>query len=253
MESIRINELARELEVKSKAVLDYLSEIGVTDKKSHSSALEDEVAEKVRAHFRALNQEAAEEEPATGRKGSAPAKTARVSPPSEAKRDPEVRPEFQPIRRSIAEIKAEARKAVAPAPPRPVTAAERVAEKVSATAPSATGSPAGPARIPSTLLGPATRGPAVRPPVVGKPVDRKSTRLNSSHGYISYAVFCLKKKIPVNSSTTRSADRPASKGLNRLRQRAAAPTARRVPCWRAPARSSCRLAPDSPQTHNASP
>src|SRR2546429_2968381 len=28
--------------------------------------------------------------------------------------------------------------------------------------------------------------------VVG--IDRKSTRLNSSHGYISYAVFCLKKK-----------------------------------------------------------
>src|SRR2546429_6054472 len=25
-------------------------------------------------------------------------------------------------------------------------------------------------------------------------VDRKSTRLNSSHGYISYAVFCLQKK-----------------------------------------------------------
>src|SRR2546422_4621101 len=30
-----------------------------------------------------------------------------------------------------------------------------------------------------------------RPPEV---LDRKSTRLNSSHGYISYAVFCLKKK-----------------------------------------------------------
>src|SRR2546422_3318305 len=29
--------------------------------------------------------------------------------------------------------------------------------------------------------------------------DRKSTRLNSSHGYISYAVFCLKKK--TDSST----------------------------------------------------
>src|SRR2546422_1743123 len=30
----------------------------------------------------------------------------------------------------------------------------------------------------------------------GEPLqrDRKSTRLNSSHGYISYAVFCLKKK-----------------------------------------------------------
>src|SRR5687768_18365567 len=28
----------------------------------------------------------------------------------------------------------------------------------------------------------------------GDVLDRKSTRLNSSHGYISYAVFCLKKK-----------------------------------------------------------
>src|SRR2546429_1476613 len=28
----------------------------------------------------------------------------------------------------------------------------------------------------------------------GFATDRKSTRLNSSHGYISYAVFCLKKK-----------------------------------------------------------
>src|SRR5687768_18076865 len=32
--------------------------------------------------------------------------------------------------------------------------------------------------------------------------DRKSTRLNSSHGYISYAVFCLKKK--KNTQATRS-------------------------------------------------
>src|SRR5687768_17791275 len=33
-------------------------------------------------------------------------------------------------------------------------------------------------------------------------IDRKSTRLNSSHGYISYAVFCLKKK-KSQSSTNR--------------------------------------------------
>src|SRR3989449_7577831 len=32
-------------------------------------------------------------------------------------------------------------------------------------------------------------------PVMIARIDRKSTRLNSSHGYISYAVFCLKKKI----------------------------------------------------------
>src|SRR5687768_17948214 len=31
-------------------------------------------------------------------------------------------------------------------------------------------------------------------------VDRKSTRLNSSHGYISYAVFCLKKKKKQNKT-----------------------------------------------------
>src|SRR2546422_5112942 len=32
--------------------------------------------------------------------------------------------------------------------------------------------------------------------------DRKSTRLNSSHGYISYAVFCLKKKNNEQKNTT---------------------------------------------------
>src|SRR2546422_6671796 len=35
-------------------------------------------------------------------------------------------------------------------------------------------------------------GSCAVPPTIGR--DRKSTRLNSSHGYISYAVFCLKKK-----------------------------------------------------------
>src|SRR2546422_9926296 len=41
----------------------------------------------------------------------------------------------------------------------------------------------------SEHVGPRDR--ALAPFVLG---DRKSTRLNSSHGYISYAVFCLKKK-----------------------------------------------------------
>src|SRR5687768_18292768 len=34
-----------------------------------------------------------------------------------------------------------------------------------------------------------------------KKQDRKSTRLNSSHGYISYAVFCLKKKKKKDQTT----------------------------------------------------
>src|SRR2546422_4431961 len=35
--------------------------------------------------------------------------------------------------------------------------------------------------------------------------DRKSTRLNSSHGYISYAVFCLKKKKKVDRADMNTA------------------------------------------------
>src|SRR2546422_4936394 len=35
---------------------------------------------------------------------------------------------------------------------------------------------------------------------VGGALDRKSTRLNSSHGYISYAVFCLKKKKKITTN-----------------------------------------------------
>src|SRR5205809_3970403 len=40
-------------------------------------------------------------------------------------------------------------------------------------------------------------------------IDRKSTRLNSSHGYISYAVFCLKKKRKTNTSRFRGEKRVA--------------------------------------------
>src|SRR2546422_1094043 len=40
----------------------------------------------------------------------------------------------------------------------------------------------------------AVKDDAIRPLAEALARDRKSTRLNSSHGYISYAVFCLKKK-----------------------------------------------------------
>src|SRR2546422_5602817 len=41
-----------------------------------------------------------------------------------------------------------------------------------------------------------------RTAVNSQTVDRKSTRLNSSHGYISYAVFCLKKKKTTTQNTS---------------------------------------------------
>src|SRR2546422_7992441 len=41
-------------------------------------------------------------------------------------------------------------------------------------------------------------------------LDRKSTRLNSSHGYISYAVFCLKKKKKCSPAQATDALEPAA-------------------------------------------
>ena len=51
MSKVRINDLARELEVKSKAILDVLPQVGVTEKKTHSSSIEADEAERVRKHF----------------------------------------------------------------------------------------------------------------------------------------------------------------------------------------------------------
>src|SRR2546422_7221927 len=47
------------------------------------------------------------------------------------------------------------------------------------------------------------------------PPDRKSTRLNSSHGYISYAVFCLKKK--KKTTEKRRAERRGGQTEGRVR------------------------------------
>ena len=51
---IRINELARELEIKAKVLIEYLPDIGITEKKTHSSSLENEQADRVRKHFHDL-------------------------------------------------------------------------------------------------------------------------------------------------------------------------------------------------------
>src|SRR5580700_10977040 len=58
MSKVRINDLARELEVKSKAILDTLPIVGVTEKKTHSSSLEEHEAEKVRIHLRGSSEAA---------------------------------------------------------------------------------------------------------------------------------------------------------------------------------------------------
>ena len=132
MGSIRINELARELEVKSRAILDCLEEAGITEKKSHSSSLDEEAANKVRAYFRKgeVPSETVAAEPA-------PAIEAPVTPLPAAPAMKRVEPAEPSVARqsftkSIAEIKAAARKTVAPRP-----AVRPVVEHVSPAAPSA--------------------------------------------------------------------------------------------------------------------
>src|SRR2546422_2941669 len=79
-------------------------------------------------------------------------------------------------------------------PPRsplfPYTTLSRSVEPVGSTA-----EPAGDARDDRLDRRAARQFPCVEElQRAGPRLDRKSTRLNSSHGYISYAVFCLKKK-----------------------------------------------------------
>ena len=80
---VRINELARELEVKAKAIIDLLPGYGVTEKKTHSSSIPADVAEKVRKNLQgAAEAEAQVEAVAKAEKEAkdAAAKAARMRP-----------------------------------------------------------------------------------------------------------------------------------------------------------------------------
>src|SRR5216684_2728259 len=80
---VRINELARELEVKAKAIIDLLAGYGVTERKTHSSSIPADVAEKVRKHLQGVaDAEAAAEAKAKADKEArdAAAKAARMRP-----------------------------------------------------------------------------------------------------------------------------------------------------------------------------
>src|ERR1035437_6812525 len=52
MSKVRINDLARELEVKSRCILDPLTAVGVIEAKTHSSSIEADEAEKVRGYIK---------------------------------------------------------------------------------------------------------------------------------------------------------------------------------------------------------
>ncbi|HUU12617.1 MAG TPA: translation initiation factor IF-2 [Terriglobia bacterium] len=155
MGKIRVNDLARELEVKSKLILECLPELGFTEKKSHSSALDDEIADKVRAHFNAAGgeQKAAEE-----KEEEKPVEEPGAVATAEEKAPQEAAPAApRRLTRTIAEIKAAARKTVAPrAAPKPA------ARKVRAVEPAVPEVAAGPSVPPAPSR--ATFAPTAQPP-----------------------------------------------------------------------------------------
>jgi translation initiation factor IF-2 len=150
LEKIRINDLARELEVKSKAVIDYLPTIGIDDKKSHSSSLEPDQAERVRKHF--ARSGGADEKPKkaapSGEPGGIKTKIdlSKISKPGDvlsAIRKQTTEPAPAPAKPTAA--------AKPPAAPAPSAAKPTVVVKPSAaTPPAAAPTPTGPA--PKTVL-----------------------------------------------------------------------------------------------------
>jgi translation initiation factor IF-2 len=156
---IRINELARELEVKAKAILDYLPDAGVTEKKTHSSSIDLSAAVKVREHFHQLaDAEAAAEAKAIADKAAkdAAAKAARMRPAT---------PAAPPAVHAVPGVAAP--KIVAPA-----GAAPAAAPVAKVAAPPAAAAPATAAPAAKTAVAPATVAakPATPTTIPTKPV-----------------------------------------------------------------------------------
>jgi translation initiation factor IF-2 len=67
MSKVRINDLARDMEVKSRQILDALKDLGLGAGKTHSSSLESDEAEKVRAHIEGASKSTQHAAGASGR------------------------------------------------------------------------------------------------------------------------------------------------------------------------------------------
>ena len=159
MSKVRINDLARELEVKSKAILDTLPLVGVTEKKTHSSSLEEHEAEKVRAHIRGSSE--------------AQASSARSARPLRGEEEIKTKIDLSHISRPGDVLRAITQKKEAAAAPPPKPAVPPVAAKPAIAPPVAKpAAPAAPPAPPAAVASPVTSAPAARPvvPVVEKPV-----------------------------------------------------------------------------------
>jgi len=154
---VRINELARELEVKAKAIIDLLPGFGVTEKKTHSSSITVEVAEKVRERLKfEADAEAREESERTAKEAAAKAALRRPTGTVPAPSAPVAANPAAPI----------APPPVAAVPPAVATPAPAIRPPAPAVTPSVlpTVLPAAKPAVPPTPTISSPTTPAIRPP-----------------------------------------------------------------------------------------
>src|SRR5271163_1864496 len=121
MSKVRINDLARELEVKSREILDTLTAVGVTEKKTHSSSLEADEAERVRAYLQRGGRGVSSVQQSTGGNGQKPKiDWSQVSKPGDAMRELLRRKEEAAAAAAAASPRPAAPSAAAPPPPPPI-------------------------------------------------------------------------------------------------------------------------------------
>src|SRR6266446_1526891 len=184
---VRINELARELEVKAKAIIDLLPGYGVTEKKTHSSSIPADVAEKVRKNLQGAAEAEAQVEAAAKAEKEAKdtaAKAARMRPatpaaPPQASVTPAaVKPSAPavsaaPVTKPIAP---EAPVAVAPAPHKAPVHVPAVAPPAVKPAAPATAAPAATPIRPSAPAGAPATPAGVRPAAAARPAAPTGTQ-----------------------------------------------------------------------------
>ncbi len=134
MSKVRINDLARELEVKSREILDTLTAVGVTEKKTHSSSLESDEAERVRAYLQRGSRASGESQNRSAGNGQKPKiDWSQVSKPGDAAREL-LRRKEEAAAAAAATPRPAAPPPAPPAPPSPVAAKPTAVAACSATA-----------------------------------------------------------------------------------------------------------------------
>jgi translation initiation factor IF-2 len=193
LQKVRINDLARELEVKSKVILDLLIKVGVTEKKTHSSSIEVDESERVKKYY-------AEH----GEPGSSSS-----SRSSRAQAD-----EFKPkidlshISKPGDVLKAITQKAAHPqVPPRPAAVTPATPPRQTVAPPSAV-----PARPPSSVAKPpavAASAAPVAPVETPKPAPRFITPQSVARPPATITIPTKTAAVPLAATPTPTAKEPA--------------------------------------------